>query len=153
MKQIIIHNDGSQPKIEPKAKKKESAQEKQKSKLIPVEGRGDLCRDPDSLAIINVDRAAYNQYMSLKEQRESEKNELQQLRKDIDEIKSLLMGSQMDPDSIELKNLTKSFEYHKIQSEIDSCDDRDVLRNIAKAYAKLYLKQQEVVSGLGFQGI
>ena len=57
----------------------------------------------------------------------------------------------MDPDSIELKNLTKSFEYHKIQSEIDSCDDRDVLRNIAKAYAKLYLKQQEVVSGLGFQ--
>ena len=91
MKQIIIHNDGSQPKIEPKAKKKESAQEKQKSKLIPVEGRGDLCRDPDSLAIINVDRAAYNQYMSLREQRESEKNELQQLRKDIDEIKSLLM--------------------------------------------------------------
>ena len=57
----------------------------------------------------------------------------------------------MDPDSIELKNLTKSFEYHKIQSEIDSCDDRDVLRNIAKAYAKLYLKQQEVVSGLAFK--
>ena len=59
----------------------------------------------------------------------------------------------MDPNEIVLENLSKSFEYTKLAKEIDSCDDRDVLKNIAKAYAKLYLKQQEVVSGLGFQGI
>ena len=52
----------------------------------------------------------------------------------------------MDPDKIELKNLTKSFEYTKIASEIDSCDDRDMLRDIAKSFAKLYYKQQETLS-------
>ena len=52
----------------------------------------------------------------------------------------------MDPDKIELKNLTKSFEYTKIASEIDGCDDRDMLRNIAKSFVKLYYKQQETLS-------
>lgn len=52
----------------------------------------------------------------------------------------------MDPDKIELKNLTKSFEYTKIASEIDGCDDRDVLKNIAKSFVKLYYKQQETLS-------
>lgn len=59
----------------------------------------------------------------------------------------------MDPDSIELENLSKSFEYVKISSEIDNCEDRDRLRLIAKAYVKLYLKQQEVVASLGFSQI
>jgi hypothetical protein len=52
----------------------------------------------------------------------------------------------MDPDKIELKNLTKSFEYTKIASEIDGCDDRDILRSIAKSFVKLYYKQQETLS-------
>ena len=52
----------------------------------------------------------------------------------------------MDPDKIELKNLTKSFEYTKIASEIDGCDDRDTLKNIAKSFVKLYYKQQETLS-------
>ena len=52
----------------------------------------------------------------------------------------------MNPDKIELKNLTKSFEYTKIASEIDGCDDRDMLRNIAKSFVKLYYKQQETLS-------
>ena len=52
----------------------------------------------------------------------------------------------MDPDKIELKNLTKSFEYAKIASDIDSCDDRDMLKNIAKSFVKLYYKQQETLS-------
>ena len=59
----------------------------------------------------------------------------------------------MDPDTIELSNLSKSFEYTKLANEIDSCDDRDMLKDIAKSYAKLYLKQQEVVGRLGLQGI
>lgn len=52
----------------------------------------------------------------------------------------------MDPDSIELSNLSKSFEYAKLASEIDSCNDKDTLRNIAKSFVKLYYKQQETLS-------
>ena len=59
----------------------------------------------------------------------------------------------MDPDQIELKNLNKGFEYVKLAKEIDSCDDKNTLRDIAKSYAKLYLKQQEVVAGLGLEGV
>ena len=59
----------------------------------------------------------------------------------------------MDPDEITLENLSKSFEYAKIAKEIDSCDDKETLKDIAKSYTKLYLKQQEVVSRLGLEGI
>jgi hypothetical protein len=58
----------------------------------------------------------------------------------------------MDPDSIELSNLSKSFEYTKLASEIDSCDDRDTLRNVAKSFVKLYFKQQETMSVIGLNG-
>jgi hypothetical protein len=54
----------------------------------------------------------------------------------------------MNPDSIELENLSKSFEYFKVSSEIDSISDIEDAKNIAKCYYKLYLKQQEVVSQL-----
>jgi len=59
----------------------------------------------------------------------------------------------MDPDDIKLSKLSKEFAYQKISNELDECDSITVMRNIAKSYAKLYLKQQEVVSGLGLQGI
>jgi|TARA_R100000081_G_C4767097_1_gene143372 hypothetical protein len=55
----------------------------------------------------------------------------------------------MNPNEIELKNLTKSFEYHKLASEIDNCDDKDELRNLAKSFVKLYFKQQETISIIG----
>jgi hypothetical protein len=54
----------------------------------------------------------------------------------------------MDPNSIELDNLSKSFEYFKVASEIDNLSDIEDIKNIAKCYYKLYLKQQEVVSQL-----
>lgn len=54
----------------------------------------------------------------------------------------------MDPNNIELENLTKSFEYFKMASEIDNIDNLDDIKNIAKCYFKLYLKQQEVVAHL-----
>lgn len=54
----------------------------------------------------------------------------------------------MDPDKIELENLSKSFEYYKYASEIDNIDNIDDLKNIAKSYYKLYLKQQEVIASL-----
>lgn len=59
----------------------------------------------------------------------------------------------MDPDDIKLEKLSKEFEYHKIQSDIESCNDIQMLKTIAKSWAKLYLKQQEVVIGLGLEGI
>ncbi len=52
----------------------------------------------------------------------------------------------MDPNSITLDNLNKLFEYEKLARDIDSIDDFDILRNYAKSYIKLYLKQQEVIS-------
>jgi len=55
----------------------------------------------------------------------------------------------MDPDSIELTNLSKSFAYQKIATDIDNCNDRDMLKNIAKSFAKLYYKQQETISIIG----
>lgn len=54
----------------------------------------------------------------------------------------------MDPDKIQLENLSKNFEYTKASMEIDSVNDLDDLRNIAKSYMKLYMKQQEVLSEL-----
>lgn len=54
----------------------------------------------------------------------------------------------MDPDKIELENLNKSFEYFKYALEIDNIDDIETLKNIAKSYYKLYLKQQEVLFNL-----
>jgi len=52
----------------------------------------------------------------------------------------------MNPDVIELSNLTKSFEYVKFSNQIDSIDNIEDLKNLAKCYFKLYLKQQEIVS-------
>ena len=54
----------------------------------------------------------------------------------------------MDPDKITLDNLSKNFEYAKACIEIDSISDVDDLRNISKAYMKLYMKQQEVLTDL-----
>lgn len=54
----------------------------------------------------------------------------------------------MNPDDIELENLSKSFEYFKVSSEIDNLSDINDIKTLAKCYCKLYLKQQEVVSQL-----
>jgi uncharacterized pyridoxamine 5'-phosphate oxidase family protein len=52
----------------------------------------------------------------------------------------------MDPNNIELSNLTKSFEYIKFSNQIDNIDDINAIKTLAKCYFKLYLKQQEIVS-------
>lgn len=63
-------------------------------------------------------------------------------------LKICLGDWQMNPDDIQLENLSKSFEYFKLCSEIDNIDDVDQLKTLAKCYFKLYLKQQEVVINL-----
>ena len=54
----------------------------------------------------------------------------------------------MDPDKITLENLSKNFEYAKACIEIDSITDIEDLRTIGKAYMKLYMKKQEVLSDM-----
>jgi hypothetical protein len=58
--------------------------------LIPVDGHNNLFRDSNTGAILNKDKSGYVQYVRLKEQKQRERNEIDQLKKDIDEIKSLL---------------------------------------------------------------
>lgn len=57
--------------------------------------------------------------------------------------------SKLDPDNITLDKPSKSFEYERVSRDIDKIDEVDVLRNIAKCYIKLYLKQQETLSSIG----
>lgn len=54
----------------------------------------------------------------------------------------------MDPNDIELKDLTKIFEYERLSREIESCDQVDQIKLIAKSYIKLYLNTLEVISKL-----
>lgn len=58
--------------------------------LIPVEGHSNLFRDKNTGAILNKDRSAYINYMKMKEIKQKEKNEIDEIKKDINEIKSLL---------------------------------------------------------------
>ena len=54
----------------------------------------------------------------------------------------------MNPDNIELDNLSKIFEYEKISRELESYTNIDLLKNICRCYVKLYLKQQETLTSL-----
>jgi len=58
----------------------------------------------------------------------------------------------MNPEKIELENLNKLFEYEKHARLIDTLDVNE-LREFAKLYYKLYLKQQEVISSFSIAGI
>jgi hypothetical protein len=51
----------------------------------------------------------------------------------------------MNPEKIELETIDKLFEYEKHVRLIDKLDLEE-LKDFAKLYCKLYLKQQEVVS-------
>jgi hypothetical protein len=56
----------------------------------------------------------------------------------------------MDPNSIQLKDINKLFEYEMQSREIDECNDIEKLRTMLKISIKLYMKQQEVIKELGF---
>jgi hypothetical protein len=57
---------------------------------MKVEGHPHLYRDEKSGAIINCDSMGYNQYVNSLRQKELQKNELDKMKDDINEIKSLL---------------------------------------------------------------
>jgi hypothetical protein len=55
----------------------------------------------------------------------------------------------MNPEDIELEDLSKIFEYEKISREIDTCENIEQIKDIAKSFVKLHLKQQEVILQIG----
>ncbi len=57
----------------------------------------------------------------------------------------------MHPDDIILTKTEKLFQYQVQVREIDACDDIQYLRNGLKSVIKLFMKQQEVVAGLGIE--
>jgi len=59
-------------------------------KLIKVKDHPHLYRDEDTGAIINYDTIGYNQRIKKIEFEKSQKEELDTMKKDIEEIKSLL---------------------------------------------------------------
>ena len=59
----------------------------------------------------------------------------------------------MNPDDINLENISKMFEYERIVREIDECNDIEVIRDMLKKSIKLFYKQQEVVMSMGNNGI
>jgi hypothetical protein len=58
--------------------------------MIKVEGHQNLYRDERSGAIVNCDSMGYNEYVNSVEQRNLQKNELDKMKSDIEEIKMLL---------------------------------------------------------------
>ena len=58
----------------------------------------------------------------------------------------------MNHEIIELNTLSKSFEFEKVCRTIDELNVVDA-RETAKAFCKLYYKQQEVVGSLGLKPI
>ena len=58
--------------------------------MIRVKGYQNLYRDENSGAIVNCDSVSYNQYLNTIHNRESQRKELDQIKQDINEIKTLL---------------------------------------------------------------
>lgn len=58
--------------------------------MIKVEGHSNLYRDEGSGAIVNTDSNAYNQYVNSLNNRRKHKEEIADLKNEINEIKSLL---------------------------------------------------------------
>ena len=58
--------------------------------MIRVEGYTNLYRDEETGAIVNCDTMAYNQYVTSLNSRDSQKRDIDNIKNEISEIKSLL---------------------------------------------------------------
>ena len=65
--------------------------------MIPVEGHKNLFRDEKTGAIVNEDSIGYARHKSIKNKMMKERQELDSMKKDIDEIKSLLKEMVKNP--------------------------------------------------------
>ena len=60
------------------------------SKMIPVEGHKNLFRDENTNAIVNQDTLAYENYIALRNKNKSKQQQLDDMKLEIEELKSLL---------------------------------------------------------------
>ena len=58
--------------------------------MIRVEGHKNLYRDEETGAIVNYDDSEYNQYLLSKKEKIIQKKEIESIRMELDEIKTLL---------------------------------------------------------------
>ena len=58
--------------------------------MIPIKGNKNLFRDEKSGAVINTDTNGYSQYKRMKSAKISQKEEIDKMKEDIEEIKYLL---------------------------------------------------------------
>ena len=58
--------------------------------MIPIEGHSNLVRDEITGAVLNNDDYGYQQYIKMRESKDSQKEELDKIKSDIAEIKTLL---------------------------------------------------------------
>ena len=58
--------------------------------MIPVEGHKNLFRDEKTNAIINTDKVAYENYVSLRKRNQEKKMDMDSMKKELEELKSLL---------------------------------------------------------------
>ncbi len=58
--------------------------------MIPVEGHKNLFRDEKTGAIVSTDTIGYSQYIKMKNEKQKQREEIDQIKNDITEIKSLL---------------------------------------------------------------
>ena len=58
--------------------------------MIPVKDHKNLYRDEKSGAILNTDTDAFKQYKKMKRFKSNQKDEIERMKQDIEEIKSLL---------------------------------------------------------------
>ena len=58
--------------------------------MIPVEGHKNLFRDEKTNAIINTDSVGYENYMSIRKKNNDKQAELDDMKKEIETLKSML---------------------------------------------------------------
>ena len=58
--------------------------------MIPVEGHNSLFRDEETNAIVNVDTVAYESYMNNKLSNSDKRAEMDEVKRELAELKSLL---------------------------------------------------------------
>ena len=58
--------------------------------MIPVEGHKNLFRDEKTGAIVNCDNNAYEDYVEMKRRNNDKRAELDSMKREINELKSLL---------------------------------------------------------------
>ena len=59
-------------------------------KLVRINGQKDLAKDEDTGAVLNTDTDGFKQYKKMKRFKSNQRDEIEKMKQDIEEIKSLL---------------------------------------------------------------